>query len=335
MAGRGRRWRSDQEPSPAIRSAAGRPPVTSERAADAVGAYLDGLDVARRFGALGNYGPRLLPDAAVARLSLGRREEARELLAEAFELDLVSPAHRLGPLTARAMLRLWEGDLAAAQADLAQVLAESPAALDPDTAASMLSCRAEAAHWDGRLADARAAVAGALEILADAEDPCWVTGLCRGDWPWRRQPPSAPATGTPTPSTRPPTSGRVACSSGSARRSPRRAWCRRRSSWQTCTPAKPSGRGSPGGDPRRWASSARAWEALRFPWLAAYARWRQAEALLAAPGSRNAARTALARAWVLASTSGARLLVAEIQILARRADRASPAGTPGHWSRGG
>jgi hypothetical protein len=38
---------------------------------------------------------------------------------------------------------------------------------------------AEAALWDGRLADARAAVADGLEFLATAEEPYWVTELCR------------------------------------------------------------------------------------------------------------------------------------------------------------
>ena len=69
----------------------------SGRCADAADVYLAGLDVARRFGAFGSYGPRLLPDAATALLSLGRRAEAGQLLAEAFELDLESPADRIRP----------------------------------------------------------------------------------------------------------------------------------------------------------------------------------------------------------------------------------------------
>jgi DNA-binding CsgD family transcriptional regulator len=72
-------------------------------------------------------------------------------------------------------------------------------------------------------------------------------------------------------------------------------------------------------DPERWARSADVWEALRFPWPAAYARWRQAEALLAQGASRNTAGAILAKAWTLASVFGARLLVAEIDSLARRA----------------
>lgn len=72
-------------------------------------------------------------------------------------------------------------------------------------------------------------------------------------------------------------------------------------------------------DPERWADSAGAWEALSHPWPSAYARWRQAEALLAARAPRAAARSALTQAWTLASTHGASLLVTEIQALARRA----------------
>jgi DNA-binding CsgD family transcriptional regulator len=80
-------------------------------------------------------------------------------------------------------------------------------------------------------------------------------------------------------------------------------------------------------DPERWASSAGAWEALGNPWPSAYARWRQAGALLAARAPRGAARTALAQAWALARTHGAALLVTEIQALARRARIELP--TPG------
>jgi hypothetical protein len=59
--------------------------------------------------------------------------------------------------------------------------------------------------------------------------------------------------------------------------------------------------------------------ALGNPWPSAYARWRQAEALLAARAPRGAARASLAQAWALASTHGAAPLVTEIQALARRA----------------
>jgi DNA-binding NarL/FixJ family response regulator len=69
-----------------------------------------------------------------------------------------------------------------------------------------------------------------------------------------------------------------------------------------------------------------AWEALSYPWLTAYARWRQAEALLAGRAPRDHAVAALTTASTLASRIGARLLMAEIHALARRAriDLAAP-----------
>ena len=151
----------------------------SGRCADAADVYLAGLDVARRFGAFGSYGPRLLPCVATALLSLGRREEARQLLAEAFELDLESPADRFIPLIARGNLRLWDGDLAAAQTDFRQVLAELSAPPDPLGAAEVLWYLAEAALWEGRLPDGRTAVADGLAMLADTEEPHYIIRLCR------------------------------------------------------------------------------------------------------------------------------------------------------------
>jgi ATP/maltotriose-dependent transcriptional regulator MalT len=292
----------------------------SGRCADGASLYLAGLDVARRLGAFGTYGPMLLPDAAMALLSLGRREEARQLLAEAFELDLESPADRIGPLIARGNLRLWEGDLAAAQADFGQALTESPAPLDPVVAAQVLYCLAEAALWDARLPDVRAAVADGLAALADAEEPYWITQLCRtglaveaaaaGRGRGRRP-------GGEYQAVRERAAGlldriRSASSAPGVVLTPALAASVLTAEAEWSRVDGPS-------DPERWASCAAAWEALSHPWPSAYARWRQAEALLAARAPRGAARAALTRAWTLASTHGAALLIAEIQALARRA----------------
>jgi len=63
----------------------------------------------------------------------------------------------------------------------------------------------------------------------------------------------------------------------------------------------------------------------RLP-LAAYCRWRQAEALVAAGAPRTAASVPLREAHAVAARIGARPLAAEIQLLAERArlDLASP-----------
>src|SRR5215216_6163097 len=149
------------------------------RSAEAAGVFLAGAEAVRQHGALGRFGPNLLPDAAIALLGLGRREEAERLLDQAFDLDLRSPGLRARALTVRATLRLRTGDLAAAEADLRQVLDEAPAPLDPQGAAPVFGGLAEATMWDGRLADTRSAAAEGLGLLAAAEEPYWMSELCR------------------------------------------------------------------------------------------------------------------------------------------------------------
>jgi DNA-binding CsgD family transcriptional regulator/tetratricopeptide (TPR) repeat protein len=316
---------------------------TAGRPADAVAVFLAGAEVARQFGALGRYGPHLLPDAANSLLNLGRREEAERLLDQVFDLDLRSPALRVRPLTVRGTLRVRTGDLAGAQADLGHVLDEAPAPLDPQNATPVFGGLAEAAMWDGRLADARAAVADGLEALAAAEEPYWVTELCRtglavaaglaelararhadaeeqaarelaGDLVDRSRALASMPAWLPTPVVE------------ANRLTAEAEWSRVAGT----------------SDPERWAASALAWETLGYPWQAGYARWRQAEALLARGAPRPDAAAALARARELAGELGARLLAAEIDSLGRRArlelvdraggevpeDPARPAATP-------
>jgi DNA-binding CsgD family transcriptional regulator len=81
-------------------------------------------------------------------------------------------------------------------------------------------------------------------------------------------------------------------------------------------------------DPTAWAAAAAAWERLGQPYRAAYAGFRQAEAILASTGDRTSAATALRRAAAITGRLGARLLDTEVRALARRArlDLAPPAG---------
>jgi ATP/maltotriose-dependent transcriptional regulator MalT len=290
------------------------------RSADAVEVFLAGADLARRFGVLGRYGSNLLPDAANSLLSLGRLEEAERLLDEVFELDLRSTGNWVRPLTVRGTLRLLRGDLVGAKADFQRILEESPAPLDPQDATPVFVGLAEVAVWEGRLPDARAAVADGLAILATSDEPYWIADLCgtglaveaavaeqararRADEEERtarelaaglidrvRAATAAPEV-VPTPA--------VAAHLLTAE-----------AEWSRVT--GPS-------DPERWAKGAQAWEALGYAWKAGYARWRQAEALLAQGAPRQAAGVALTRAWTLARGLGARLLAAEIDALGRRA----------------
>jgi DNA-binding CsgD family transcriptional regulator len=78
--------------------------------------------------------------------------------------------------------------------------------------------------------------------------------------------------------------------------------------------------------PELWAAAAATWERLERPPLAAYCRWRQAEALVAAGASRAESEEPLWEAYAVAVRIGARPLAAELELLARgaRLDLESP-----------
>jgi ATP/maltotriose-dependent transcriptional regulator MalT len=302
------------------------------RAAEAVEVYLAGTEIARQLGAYGRYGSNLLPDTASALLSLGRFDEAERLLAEVFELDLPSPAHRLCPLIGRGTLRLLRGDLAGAEADLKGILDEFHSPLDPQSAAPVYTGLAEAALGHGRLPEARAAAAEGLELLATADEPYWITELCRAGLAVEAaaaEQARARHAGDHERAARELAAGliercRAAAASVDASTVPtvEANLLTAEAEWSRVT--GPS-------DPERWERSAAAWAAIAYPWLVAYARWRQAEALLTGGAPRSAAGEVLAGAWRTANGLGARLLAAEIDALARRAriDLASPGAEDG------
>jgi DNA-binding NarL/FixJ family response regulator len=72
-------------------------------------------------------------------------------------------------------------------------------------------------------------------------------------------------------------------------------------------------------DPERWARAARCSRACSRPHQAAYAAWRQAEALLAQHGHRGAAASCLRDSHALSARIGAQPLQREIEALARYA----------------
>ena len=75
--------------------------------------------------------------------------------------------------------------------------------------------------------------------------------------------------------------------------------------------------GSP--DPAAWADAAARWDALGFPLPGVYARWRQAEALLARADGRDEGTQVLAASWTIARALGAQPWQSAIEASARRA----------------
>ena len=78
------------------------------------------------------------------------------------------------------------------------------------------------------------------------------------------------------------------------------------------------------GRPTAWSTAATRWDHLERPPLAAYCRWREAEALVAAGAPRAEATAPLREAQAVAARIGARPLLREIELLANRA-RLDPA----------
>ncbi|MBV9681803.1 MAG: response regulator transcription factor [Solirubrobacterales bacterium] len=73
------------------------------------------------------------------------------------------------------------------------------------------------------------------------------------------------------------------------------------------------------GDAALWADARRLWETCQDPYHAAYARWREAEALLASGGDRADAEALVRDAHAVVEELDARPLRAELEALARRA----------------
>ena len=71
--------------------------------------------------------------------------------------------------------------------------------------------------------------------------------------------------------------------------------------------------------PESWSEGAAAWDRLERPPLAAYCRWREAEALVAAGASRTVAGAPLGEAHATAARIGAKPLLLELELLAQRA----------------
>ncbi|HEX8858860.1 MAG TPA: AAA family ATPase, partial [Actinomycetes bacterium] len=293
--------------------------LAAGRTEEALAMALASRETAERLGSGGLYGSGGIHHAADALILLGRWDEAERLLSD--ELDLEPPGQRpvqpvfVHGLQARGLLRLWRGDTAAARANLEAVLGERR--LDPQFAAPLYARRARIATWEGRLDEARASVAEGLALLAGTDDlqlliRLYLAGI------------EAEATRAETARAR-----RSAEQLDDARQVARRLLERMRAvaagrvafgsaAADLLTAEAEWSRVEGASDPLRWGAAALAWDDLGFPFPAAYARFRQADALLAAGASRAEAGAVLRRAWAVADGLGAGWLEREIGALARR-----------------
>jgi DNA-binding CsgD family transcriptional regulator/tetratricopeptide (TPR) repeat protein len=286
---------------------------------DAVHAELECCKLARRFGQMGAIGAVAIAVAAEALLWLGRFQEAERLLGEAFDLDL-EPRGMVYPLLAQGLHRLWRGDLEGARADLTWILERSKVSLDPQDSADTRARLVTVASWEGRPEDTRAVVADGLVSLAEADEAYPMAELCLAGL--AAEAAIAERAAARRDEKAHDQASRIAVDLlGRARAAAgadgvavigatRARLLTAEAEWTRV--ARHS-------DPDRWAEAAGAWDELGCPWPTAYARWHLAEALLEHGAPREEAAVPLRRAWATARGLGARPLLAEVELLARRA----------------
>jgi tetratricopeptide (TPR) repeat protein len=287
------------------------------RERDALNDAREGYQRARQLGLERADGSYVAVNLASRLLFTGDWEECERLTAQLLAVDCWSASHLHAT---RGLLLIWRGEFAAAEEefDMAQRLGPPAYAWSPWLG------RAELALWKGRENEARKAVAEGLRWCADHNpDACppIVPSICyslalrlaadRAERAAARQAhqevaetrrQAAPIVAEldrlatlQVPQVRIPA---VACNLVLARAEQSRL--------------------NGASDPDRWQAAAAAWERLEHPFQAAYARFRQAEALLARRAARLQAEQILRTAYQTAVQLGAEPLRREIELLAQR-----------------
>jgi DNA-binding CsgD family transcriptional regulator len=282
----------------------------------------------------------LLANAVEALYKLGRWDEANELTNQTLAMARppVFSETPFPPLLAAAMLEVGRGEFQTAEAHLEAIRDRSLAGV-ADLAREYTALVAELRVWQGRLQEARAAIQDGLDRVAGTDeqmrsgrllclglrveadqadrgrarhDPDEVQAAVRAaDALASRAAAIAPNPLVPDATTILTTPAVIAL------------WEAERSRLD----------GHP--DPAQWQQATTAWLALRRPYPAAYAQWRQAEALLASKAPRTQAEEPLRAAHAVAVRLGAAPLRHELELLAQRgrmrleaATQPSPAPAP-------
>jgi DNA-binding CsgD family transcriptional regulator len=289
--------------------------LAAGRLEEAVMVALDGLQEARRLGLARSFGPLLACNATEALFALGRWDQAERVSREGLEVA-ASDAILVPLLLFRAALELGRGDLDGAETRLQAVrrLVPSPTPT-AQTAGPLFAGMAELALWRGDLEQAKQLVAEAVplvEAIPRYAAPVYGLGMRveadRAELARARRPgEAAPDDGTAT---------ALLDRLEQVATGPAAAGIPELAAWHATALAERTRQQGPS-DPAAWAAAA--WERLGQPYRAAYAGYRQAEALLATTADRDTAATVLRRAADITGRLGARPLDAEVKALARRA----------------
>jgi DNA-binding NarL/FixJ family response regulator/tetratricopeptide (TPR) repeat protein len=274
---------------------------------------IEGEAVCSRLGLGRFWGAFLTGNAVEALLPLGRWDEAQTLL-DSVSMDEAGGSSRIHLTTEAARLALCRGDLDGCAEALDEVRALDPMGHSAELVGSVLMIEISLASAQGRDADAHAAAAAGLEVRT--EDARTVAGLI-----------SAGVAAEATAAERERARGdEDAMARGAARA---RAMVAQLDELGTgaelvvavaeAASARAELTRLEAPDPEAWRAAAAAWERRPNPYRVAWARFREAEALLASGDGRAAAAAPLRAAATAARALGAAGLLREAEQLAARA----------------
>jgi len=287
------------------------------RERDALDDAREGYQRARQLGLERSTGSSVASNLVGRLLYTGRWEECERFIAERLTVDSWSTLYLH---TYRVLLLTWRGEFAAAQ----EALEHAERLSLPTRRWSPWRARAELALWEGRHNEAAAAVAEGLRWCAQL-DPDGVLPQVSSVWyplALRLDADLAERAATRQ------AADEVA--QARQRATPVVAGLDRLASLQAPQAPYPpvvcdllqaraeQSRLEGSSDPERWRMAAAAWERLEHPFEAAYARFREAEALLTSGAPRAQVEAALRPAYQAAVALGAAPLRRELELLARR-----------------
>ena len=222
---------------------------------------------------------------------------------------------------ASGLLRLWQGEAAAARAGLAQALQDSEQAMVPETVSVAHARLAYVAAAEQRFDEARELVRAGLSVCAGSDGPAHLIRLAAAGVhaeAERAQAAAARHHGEEVASAAATASELISLARSAARAGidelavTSAEMATAEAEWAGLRPGESD-------DISRWRDAVSRWDALCFPYPVAHARWRLSHALLSRSGSSAEASQELRSALAAASALGARVLARQIRELGTRA----------------
>ena len=295
--------------------------IAATRCEEAAEMALTGLDHARRAGMLASDGVLLGYNRAEALYWLGRWDEAAALVSTDGDADRGRPHGSSGAvIAARIAFCRGESEGAERQRDRALAAAGTSSDLTPQA----LLCAAQIAGRNGRFDDARRHCAEAWDVLGASEDAflaaqvCSVTLEIEADRveAARMRGLRGEAEAGEAQAVADEWLGRARRMVAGLKEGGVRLW--RDATAQLTFAEAEHERAWGRADPERWEAVAAHWEDLAFPYPAAVARYRQADALLRRRANRERAAAAARTALATAERMGAAPLAQQVRLLAQR-----------------